>query len=190
MKRYPQGSVHGRFQPFHNGHLKYSLLAKERCDFLWVGITQYNIGKLSPSPKDPHRQERKNNPLTYFERIEMITNALLDNGLKIEEFGIIPFPIETPKLLPGFLPITVPVFTTINDQWNVEKIIILRNIGYEVITLWEDREKICNGIIIREMICSGDENWKQHMPRATIDTIIKYQIEARLKSLSTGVKIT
>jgi len=37
------GSIHGRFQPFHNEHLDYVLRALDRCDFLWIGITQYDI---------------------------------------------------------------------------------------------------------------------------------------------------
>jgi cytidyltransferase-like protein len=183
MKRYRQGSVHGRFQPLHNGHLKYVLRAKELCDFLWVGITQYNVNSLAESPKDRHRQESIHNPLTYFERAEMITDVLLDSSLKLSQFDIIPFPIERPECLPGFLPTTVPIFTTINDQWNIEKINTLRSIGYEVVTLWEDVEKEFNGMNIRKLICLGDETWKQQVPPATIRIIEKYGIRDRLVRL-------
>ena len=31
--------IHGRFQPFHNGHLDYLRGALARCDELFVGIT-------------------------------------------------------------------------------------------------------------------------------------------------------
>ena len=89
MKRYDKGSVHGRFQPLHNGHLRYILSAKERCNFLWVGVTQYNIHNLLETPQDPHRQEQIHNPLTFHERLEMITKVLLDNGLALNEFDII-----------------------------------------------------------------------------------------------------
>ena len=33
------GFIHGRFQLFHNDHLRYALLAKEQCKKLIVGIT-------------------------------------------------------------------------------------------------------------------------------------------------------
>lgn len=33
------GMIHGRFQPFHNGHLEYALAALSRCSHLIVGIT-------------------------------------------------------------------------------------------------------------------------------------------------------
>lgn len=183
MNRYLEGSVHGRFQPIHNGHLKYILTAKERCDFLWIGITQYNIRNLSESPQDPHRQETFHNPFTFHERVEMITNALLDNGLLLDEFDIIPFPIETPECLPDFLPAYITIFTTVYDQWNKYKIDVLRGKGYEVIVLWEESIKEFDGIMIRNLIHDGDEIWKRKVPQATIDIIDKYHIRDRIRSL-------
>lgn len=183
MNKYHESSVHGRFQPLHKGHLNYLLAAKEYCDFLWVGITQCNVNLLLESPNDPHRQERIHNPLTYFERVEMITNVLLDNRLKLDEFDIVPFPIEAPDSLQAFLPTTVPIFTTINDDWNKHKIKVLKERGYKVIILWEDRAKIFNGIRIRELIYAGDESWKQQVPPATIHIIEKYSIRDRIINL-------
>lgn len=33
------GMIHGRFQPFHNGHWQYARAALARCDVLIIGIT-------------------------------------------------------------------------------------------------------------------------------------------------------
>jgi nicotinamide mononucleotide adenylyltransferase len=181
--KYSEGSAHGRFQPLHNEHLRYLLAAKKLCKFLWIGITQYDVYSLSFSPKDPHRQEYKNNPLTYFERLQMIKNAFLQNSVKNDEFAFIPFPIENPDSLPGFLPPSIPIFTTINDKWNEDKINILESKGYKVIILWEDRTKKINGITIRNLIRLGDESWKQMVPLATIDTIEKHNIRDRIINL-------
>lgn len=183
MRHYSQGSVHGRFQPLHNGHLKYILGAKQYCDFLWVGVTQYNIHSLLDSPEDPHRRQQVHNPMTYFERVEMITNALLDSGLARNEFYTIPFPIEIPDCLPDFLPISVPVFTTIYDKWNRHKIEILKAKGYKVIILWEESMKLIDGIRIRELIYIGDKSWKGEVPTATVKIIEKYGIEDRIRKL-------
>jgi cytidyltransferase-like protein len=180
IKKYAQGSVHGRFQPLHNGHLKYILGAKQYCDFIWIGITQYNIHSMLESPQDPHRQEEKNNPLTYFERAEIIREALLDDGFRQGEFDIIPFPIETPEILPDFLPVTIPIFTTIYDEWNLHKVDVLRQIGYEVIVLWEETVKEIDGMEIRELLCGGDERWRQKVPWATIRAIEKYRVRERI----------
>lgn len=183
MGTYPQGSVHGRFQPLHNGHLKYILSAKDQCDFLWIGITQHNIHNLLDSPQDPHRQEQFHNPFTFYERIEMINKVLLDNGLSLNEFDIIPFPIETPDYLTDFLPTSIPIFTTIYDQWNKHKIDVLREIGYQVLVLWEESVKAIDGITIRNLIYEGKETWKHMVPQATIEIIEKCHISARIISL-------
>ena len=44
------GFIHGRFQLFHNDHLQYALLAKEQCEKLIVGITEF-------APMDYHPAE-------------------------------------------------------------------------------------------------------------------------------------
>lgn len=180
MNKYEQGSVHGRFQPLHNGHLKYILAAKDQCNFLWVGISQYNIQNLLESPQDPHRQERFHNPFTFYERIEIINKALLDKGLSLTEFDIIPFPIETPACLTDFLPTSIPIFTTVYDQWNNHKIDVLRKVGYEVLVMWQESVKEIDGITIRSLIYEGKETWKNVVPQATIEIIEKYHIRDRL----------
>ena len=50
MKR---GMIHGRFQPFHNGHLEYMRGAAERSDELWVGITNPDPARIMPEASDP-----------------------------------------------------------------------------------------------------------------------------------------
>src|SRR5580658_2857257 len=100
-----EASVHGRFQPFHNGHLQYVLAAKRLCNFLWIGITNFDIGPGAANPKARARQRPENNPLSYFERISIIKAVLQDEGIGAHEFGFVPFPIETPDRLSQFLPI-------------------------------------------------------------------------------------
>ena len=145
MKRYAAGSVHGRFQPLHKGHLEYLLKAKRHCDFLFVGITQCDNQTLLDSPEAPHRRETENNPMTYEERVDMITRVLMDEGLGSNEFAVIPFPIETPERLKNYLPTTVPIFTTVYDDWNRHKIKVLRENGYKVIILWKRSNKKYDG---------------------------------------------
>jgi nicotinamide mononucleotide adenylyltransferase len=140
------------------------------------------------SPQDPHRQEGKNNPFTYFERAEIITNALLDTGLVQSQFDILPFPIETHDTLPDFLPTSIPIFTTVYDEWNLHKVEVLKKIGYEVIVLWEETVKLFDGMQIRELIYKGDQSWRSKVPPATIKAVEKYRIRERLGVLRGGVK--
>ncbi len=70
--------VIGRFQPFHNGHLQLiTQLSKEYTTILiGIGSSQYS-----------HTEE---NPFSYEERSQMITNTLQYNN--ITNFTIVPIP--------------------------------------------------------------------------------------------------
>jgi nicotinamide mononucleotide adenylyltransferase len=187
----PTGSVHGRFQPFHNDHLEYVRAAKQRCAFLWVGITKYDITPIEENPLARPRERPDHNPLTYFERISMIEDGLVESGIPKESFAFVPFPIETPNRLSGFMPTTIPCFTTIREEWNREKIAVLKRYGYEVIVLWERAEKTVTGGKIREEILAGGSEWKSIVPPATVRAVERFNLQQRLKDLGgTGLPLT
>jgi nicotinamide mononucleotide adenylyltransferase len=184
-----EGSVHGRFQPFHNDHLDYTLAAKQQCRFLWIGITKYDIAPIDATPLGLPREMPDHNPLTYFERINIIGEALAEAGVNRDSFSFVPFPIETPKRLPLFMPRSVPCFTTIREEWNRKKIQVLKEAGYEVIVLWERLEKIIQGGLIRDDIVAGGVNWKEIVPPATVRAVERLNLRDRLISLR-GVNAT
>ena len=72
------GVVHGRFQPLHLKHMEYILAAKMRCRKLYIGITNPDNLHTRESVHDIRRSERSANPLTYFERYEMIRGAMAE----------------------------------------------------------------------------------------------------------------
>jgi len=180
MARIGVGSAHGRFQPLHKGHMEYLVAAKEQCDFLWVGITQFNIRSLLQSPAAPHRALPQDNPLTYFERVRMVSEALSDEGIGTSDFGIVPFPIEAPDLLHDFLPADIPVFTTIYDEWNRHKVRVLLEVGYQVFVLWERDFKQYRGSEVRAKILDGDDGWRDMVPKATERAVAAYDLRERL----------
>lgn len=177
-----QGSVHGRFQPFHNEHLEYVLRAYRRCGFLWVGITKYDLD-TETSPLGREREKPANNPLTYSERITIITAALRDEGISPDTFAFVPFPIEHPQKLKQFISPSVTCFTTICEKWNLEKIEVLKKEGYSVEVLWE-REKKVTGSFIREQILKGNSVWKELVPAATVKAVERLDLHNRLTMLS------
>ena len=179
------GSAHGRFQPLHKGHLEYLLASLERCDHLYVGITQYLHDRLVQvdSADAAHRSLPENNPLSYFERMRIIEIALEAEGVEHERFDILPFPIEEPLLLTQFLPTSVPVFTTTYDEWNQEKIQTLERAGYEVINLWDRDHKDYEGKAVRTLMRTGDEAWKTQVPDAVVQYLEETRIPERLPSL-------
>lgn len=183
---WPEGSVHGRFQLLHNDHLEYILSAKKLCDFLWVGITQYAVTPEHMNPLGRHRERPEANPLTYFERVQIIREALGDCGVSREVYDFVPFPIETPSALPAFLPRHVVCFTTICEEWNREKIRVLESNGYSVHVLWERVPKGIQGTDVRESIARGDSAWKEMVPSASVRAVERLDLRNRLRSLLSG----
>jgi len=177
------GSVHGRFQPFHNEHLEYALAAKRQCEFLWIGITKYDITPSEFTPLGRPRERPENNPLTYFERVSIIAEALIEAGVERSLFAFVPFPIETPRRLSEFMPTSVPCFTTVCEDWNREKITILRGYGYTVNVLWERTKKLVSGGQIREDIINGGTAWRPMVPGATARGLDRLNMRERLIKL-------
>lgn len=178
---YDVASAHGRFQPLHLGHVEYLLAVKQRCRFLYVGVTQYVLSRLeNTSDSAPHRAEPISNPMTFFERQAMIRDVLVECGMPHMEFGVIPFPIEDIAIIPEFLPLEIPVLTTIYEDWNREKVARLRAVGYVVEVLYADRERVYSGTEIRRLIMKGNMRWKELVPPATIRWVERIGMEQRL----------
>ena len=177
------GAVHGRFQPFHNGHLRYVLEARRKIDFLWVGITMCNLASLDKTFATGSREDPENNPLTFFERLNIVADALVENGVDRSEFGFVPFPIETPERLPEFMSTDVPCYTTVCEPWNERKIERLRKVGYEVTVLYREHPKKISGSAIREDIVKGGNLWKGLVPEATVRAVEGLNLRDRLISL-------
>jgi nicotinamide-nucleotide adenylyltransferase len=96
--------IHGRFQPFHLGHLEYLRGAAERCDELFVGITNPDPARIRPEPSDPARHLPESNPWSYAERLLMVKAAAQDLGLDLARVHVIPFPVNEPELWPAYVP--------------------------------------------------------------------------------------
>lgn len=176
------GFIHGRFQLFHNDHLNYALLAKERCKKLIVGITSPENATLIREEIDPHRCEAASNPFTYYERYEMIKLALLEAGIKREDFEIVPYPIERPEILYNYVPLSATSFFTIYDKWGYEKLERLGNLGYGTVVLFDDREKKMCSTEIREKIVSGTD-WKDMVPNAVYEYITRNNLTEKVIAL-------
>lgn len=174
-----EACVHGRFQPFHNEHLSYVLAAKELCEFLWIGIARPDP-PTGTSIDQSHRERLENNPLMYYERVRLVSAVLLHQGLTCSCFGVVPFPIDQPELLPNYVPTTVHCFTTVNDQWNHEKNQTLVALGYSVTVLWE-RPKSIHGSALRAMIVDGDPDWRSLVPAPSAALLTQWGIETRLR---------
>ncbi len=173
------GFIHGRFQLFHNDHLKYALLAKEQCRKLIVGITSPENATLIREEVDPHRSEAASNPFTYYERFNMVKLALLEAGVKREDFEIVPYPIERPEILYNYIPLSATSFFTIYDDWGYEKLHRLGELGYGTHVLFDTREKAMCSTEIRQKIVDG-EDWSQMVPQAVYQYIMENDLTEKV----------
>jgi cytidyltransferase-like protein len=176
------GVAHGRFQVFHNDHLKYVLAAKKHCKHLIIGITSPNAARAPLESIDPHRKSPESNPFTYYERMTMIAKCMYAEGLSGSEFSIVPFPIESPNELYNYAPREAIYFTTVYDAWGDEKVMRLRNLGLHVEVLWRSANKAISGTRIRTAIASGD-SWRALVPAATADYLTHQGLLARVSEL-------
>jgi nicotinamide-nucleotide adenylyltransferase len=162
--------IHGRFQPFHNGHLQYLRGAAERSDEVFVGITNPDPGRIRFEPSDPERHLRESNPYSYVERLLMVEAAASDLGLDAAALHVIPFPVNEPELWPAYVPEGVTQYLRLFSEWGGTKFERLREAGYEVIVLDEGARKEISGVEVRAAIRAG-EGWETLVPRGVARVI-------------------
>jgi cytidyltransferase-like protein len=155
--------IHGRFQPFHNGHLEYLKGAAARCAEVFVGITNPDPARVKPEAADPLRHLPESNPFSYVERLLMVKAAALDAGLDLARVHVIPFPVNEPELWRAYVPDDVVQFIRLFSDWGDTKLDRLREAGYEVVVLDEGAEKEVSGAQVREAIREGGE-WERLVP--------------------------
>jgi cytidyltransferase-like protein len=164
------GCVHGRFQPFHDGHLEYVLRARQRCERLIIGITAADPTAIRKEAANPHRHEPASNPFTYFERLLMIQGALLAEGLKARDFALVPFPVHEPGLIGYYVPRGTVHFVRVYSRWEEEKVRRLRDEGFPVEVLDPGEEKKVSGTEVRRLMREGLP-WEHLVPRGVAEVV-------------------
>lgn len=154
--------IHGRFQPFHNGHLEYLRGAAAQSDEVFVGITNPDPQRIKEEPSDPLRHLPESNPFSYVERLLMISAVAEEEGIHAH---VIPFPVNEPELWPAYVPAGVTQYLRLFSEWGGTKLDRMRAAGYEVVVLDEGAEKEISGIQVREALRSGGE-WESLVPPA------------------------
>lgn len=178
------GIVNGRFQVLHLKHMEYILAAKMRCDKLYIGITNPDGAHTRDTVHDENRGTKAGNPLTYFERCEMIRGAMEEFGVSAKEYDFIPFPINTPEYIAQYTPEDAVYYVGMFDAWDEEKYKILRSLGLNVNILWRktEEEKGITATKVRELIAT-DQEWKQFVPKSVYHYLIEHELDKRVKRL-------
>lgn len=179
------GVIHGRFQILHNDHVKYLLSGKELCEHLVVAITNPDPGLTKKESADVKRDNPLSNPLTYYERYVLVNAALLEAGIKQDEFSVVPFPISNPELYQFYVPLDAVFFLVIYDDWGKRKLDyfkeqglmthILRNVPFE--------EKGISSSDVRNLMIKG-ESWEHLVPASVVNYMNAWNIKDRLIAIS------
>ncbi len=180
-----RGVVNARFQVLHLKHMEYILAAKMRCEKLYIGITSPDNLHLGDTVNDPARGTQAANPLTYFERFEMIRGAMAEFGVGEDEYDILPFPINTPECLLQYMPPDATYYLGICGEWDEEKLKVLRSLGLKTEILWRrTREEVgITGTQVRQLIAT-DQEWKELVPKSVYQYIKENHLDERIKKFN------
>ncbi|MEW6139665.1 MAG: nicotinate-nucleotide adenylyltransferase [Thermodesulfobacteriota bacterium] len=181
------GFIHGRFQPLHNDHMKYLLAGKSRCRHMVVGITNPDPLLTSHDPDDPVRSLDSANVLTYYQRLNMIRDALLEAQVSYEEFSIVPFPVNRPDLYRFYAPLDATFYLTIYDSWGHKKHKLFQSVGLKTEVMWEKpaTEKGICGATVRNAMVHGDP-WEHLVPASTARLLKEWRMPEMLAAWNRG----
>jgi len=166
--------IHGRFQPFHNGHLEYLSGAAARCDEVFVGITNPDPERIKPEASDPLRHLPESNPYSYVERLLMVKAAARDVCIEPTRLHVIPFPVNEPELWHAYVPDDVVQFIRLFSDWGGTKLDRLREAGFDVVVLDEGAGKEISGVDVRQAIREGGD-WKGLVPPGVASVLQELQ---------------
>jgi nicotinamide-nucleotide adenylyltransferase len=158
----------GRFQPFHNGHLKVVKDIAKEAEYLVIAIgsAQYS--------------HSKENPFTAGERYTMITKALKSEG--IENYHIVT--IEDLHRYAAWVSHVVshtPKFDVIYAH-NPLSIRLFKEGGFKIVELKLHEPDKYSGTEIRRRMIAGEE-WRILVPKGVADVIDEIDGVERLKDL-------
>ncbi|MFQ6019246.1 MAG: adenylyltransferase/cytidyltransferase family protein [Dehalococcoidia bacterium] len=164
------GMIHGRFQPFHLGHMEYLQAALERCQTLIVAITNPDPESIREEMTSGHRHRPEANRFTFFQRLTMIREAVLAEGIPLSRLIFIPFPINIPDRWHYYIPKEVVQFIRVFSEWEETKAERFRQQGYRVEIVHPGIAKAIAGSEIRRRLDNGEE-WEELVPPAVARVI-------------------
>ena len=166
-----RGILIGRMQPVHNGHMQVIEKILEEVDEIIIGI---GSAQISHELKDP---------FTAGERIVMLTQALADANIDSSRYYVIPMQdIKFNSIWPAHVKMLTPPFSIVYSGNSLVKQ-LFSEYGFEVRQppLY-DRLHLSGSEVRRRII--NDLNWKELVPKATVEFIDEINGVERLKNLA------
>ncbi|MFH1448583.1 MAG: nicotinamide-nucleotide adenylyltransferase [Candidatus Micrarchaeota archaeon] len=164
----------GRFQPFHNGHLKAIGWILERCDqvIILIGSSQscYEL----------------DNPFTVGERVEMITRTLRGRGLS-ENCIVLSVPdVNNNALWVAHINSLVPRYDVVFTNNSLAKKLLVES-GKDVSGIPFFKRKEYDATGIRKSMLR-DNSWKRKVPEEVVAFIGEIGGIRRIKDIMKGDK--
>ncbi|MCD8484048.1 adenylyltransferase/cytidyltransferase family protein [Candidatus Woesebacteria bacterium] len=158
-KKYRTALIVGRFQPFHKGHLYLLREVAAMADHVVLAI-----GSAGESGTI-------DNPLSFAVRQQILEKVIATEGLSEKVLKIVPsydFPSDqewVDKLIAAVGDFDVVVG---NNEWTNS---VLEAAGYQAKTIPLANREEWQGMVIRELMRNGREEWKNHVPFSLIAEI-------------------
>ncbi|HEY7695557.1 MAG TPA: nicotinamide-nucleotide adenylyltransferase [Nitrososphaeraceae archaeon] len=166
------GLMIGRFQPFHNGHLKLAHQILDECEelIIAVGSSQFNF--------------TFSNPFTAGERIYFIHNSLVESKIDLSKVYILPIlNLENNAIWIQHLRSMLPKFDSIySGNKFVQELVSSGSETCVVHSPVFHNKSHCNGTNIRMNIVMN-KGWRDFVPNAVYKTILDLDGVKRIKVL-------
>ncbi len=159
----------GRFQPFHNGHLKIIEEASKKYSKIIIGVgsSQYS--------------NTLENPFTNDERKLMISKSLKDTGISNYKIVFIPDIHNPPKWVDHVLSIISDFDVVLSNNDFTKKLFSNRGFAVKKTPLYEKNRY--SGKVIRNKIINN-ESWEDLVPQEVSKIIKNADGEERIRSLT------
>jgi nicotinamide-nucleotide adenylyltransferase len=168
--------VHGRFQPFHNGHLWLVTEALSRAEHVIIGICTPEICTQEVAEKTGYPCTAEQNPFTHEDRVRMITQSLAEIGVSTDRYSCIPFPSDYAGVT-EIIPKDSVFLLSVANKADTHKADYIRTLGFEVETTHIPSVRNESGSFIRASMQRGDSHWQTLVPKA-VQRLITQQFEA------------
>jgi cytidyltransferase-like protein len=167
LHRIPLGIAHGRFQPPHNGHVRYVLAALERAERVIVGICTPELCTEEEAARTGYPCVPEHNPFSYAERAGMLAAALDEAGVSPARYSFAALRSDYADV-ESAIPKNAVFLMSVTGAGDAAKIAHLASLGYATETIMElpsgtVREE---GSGVRDGLRQGDGSWKDLVPES------------------------
>ncbi len=183
--------THGRFQPFHKGHLAFILYLLEKYDTLYIGLgnplrrlpNNYDTYPDDLKKSLAHARAKENNPFSYLEREQIILESLKQEGIDLARVKILPHfgTYEEENWFELFPPkentvVAIPA----KDEHHFVKLKVYEQFGYKTEIVPQFTTGV-SGTKVKDSIYAGTEEWKEMVPKGAIPLIEKWIKNRKIK---------